>query len=185
MNLQEYLGANTGAADDMATRVDEAAYGKAPDGAPPTLSYGEYLAKRRQAQTEDFRRATLGDAGDAFLAANGTSHAAAPRLVDPRIQQQRQAEESAYWAKQDELRRGIEANRQAERAAQDKRFSAASKAYGERTRAQEAGLSAYGSTGSTPGQDEATRGYFEARYGSLGDARRGSRYRLAAGKGGK
>lgn len=136
LNLQEYLGANTGVVDDMATRVDNAAYSQ-PTGAPASLSYGEYLARRRVAQSETGRAALLGgDAGDSFLASQGRSRAAQPNIVDPQAKARQdasnQAASQAYWAKQAERNRGLVAERDAARKKQDDSVTAAKKAMEER-----------------------------------------------------
>lgn len=132
LNLQEYLNANSGTVDDMATQVDNAAYGQ-PSGAPASMSYGEYLARRRVAQVESGRAALLGgDAGDSFLASQGKSRAAQPNIVDPQAKARQDAAnrqtERAYWEKQAERNRGLASTAAAERQKQADSVTAAKKA---------------------------------------------------------
>lgn len=136
LNLQEYLGANAGVADDMATQVDNAAYGQ-PTGAPASMSYGEYLSRRRMTQNESGRAALLGgDAGDAAIASMGKSRAAQPNIVDPQAKARQDAanrqSEASYWAKQAERNKGLAAQAAADRQKQADSVTAARKAMEQR-----------------------------------------------------
>jgi hypothetical protein len=136
LNLQEYLGANAGVADDMATRVDDAAFSR-PANSPAAMSYGEFLARRRTTQSESGRAALLGgDAGDAAIAGMGKSRAAQPTIVDPQAKARQDAanrqSESSYWAKQAERNKGLAAQSAADRQKQADSVTAARKAMEQR-----------------------------------------------------
>ena len=185
LNLQDYLGANAGNVDDQATKLDEGAFQQAPqaNGAQPTsMGYGEYLARKRTAATEEGAAGLMGgDATDVMLARRGKSNARQPLVRDPSVMAGLKADEESYWAKQAERNKGIAQSAADARTKQDAAFGKAKKAYGERAQSDETALTNYGSQQSTRLQDEATRRYNEGRYGSLTGARQGQQSRRRFG----
>lgn len=186
LNLQEYLGANQGSADEMAQRLDAQQAGVDAQASQAavngnSMSYGQFLQKRRQMASqradESGRAAMLGgNVTDAFLAAKGRSTYSAPTM-DPRAVDSRKAEEADYWAKQAERNKGIAARDAAERQKQQSGYEKARTAYTTRARADEDALTNYGSDQSNAAQDEATRRYNEGRYGTMSGARQGQQAR--------
>lgn len=146
LNLQEYLGANQGSADEMAQRLDaqqsaldEQAQGAARRG--DSVSYGQFLAQRRtmasQRADESGRAAMLGgDAGDAFLAGRGKSNYRAPTMgsVEDMTRQQdaSRQQEADYWRKQAERNKGLADQQAADRKRQEDSVTAAKRAMEER-----------------------------------------------------
>jgi len=191
LNLQDYVGANQGAADDMATRLDTQAADIEQQGAQAAshgnaLSYGQYLAKRRTHESmraKDSTRGALlgGDIGDSLLARKGTSRAQPSGANMDRAFQQyldAQKSESDYWAKQAERNKGLTAQADAARNAQADAFGAARGKYVERVRSDEDNLTGYGSDMNSREKDDETRRYNEGRYGSITAARQGQQGRL-------
>lgn len=185
LNLQDYLGANAGNVDEQATKLDAATYRQAPqaNGTQPTsMGYGEYLARKRSAATEEGAAAMMGgDATDVMLARRGKSSAWKPLVRDPSVAAGMKADEDAYWAKQAERNKGLAQSAADARTKQDAGFDKAKKAYGERVQANETALTNYGSKQSTRAQDDATRLYNEGRYGTLTGARQGQQSRRRFG----
>jgi ubiquitin len=146
------------------------------------MGYGEYLARKRSAATEEGAAAMMGgNATDVMLARRGRSNARQPLVKDPSVMAGLKADEDAYWAKQAEHNKGIAQSATDARTKQDAAFGKAKKAYGERVQADETALTNYGSQQSTRLQDEATRRYNEGRYGSLTGARQGQQSRRRFG----
>lgn len=146
LNLQDYLDANQGAADDMAQRLDaqqQALDTQATQAASrgDSVSYGQFLAKRRtmasQRGDETGRAALLGgEAADSFLAGRGRSNyqQRATSSADAVRQQQdaTRQREADYWQRQAERNRGL-AQRDAEaRRRRDESVTAAKRAMEER-----------------------------------------------------
>lgn len=146
MNLQEYLAANQGAADDMSGRLDAQqaeldTQGQQAATKGDSLSYGQYLAKRRQMATmrgtDEGRAAMLGgEAGDAFLAGRGRS-TYQPRTVGTLDEMQRASAERKkasddYWAQQAERNRGLTVQAEAARQKQTDDVAKARRAMEER-----------------------------------------------------
>ena len=146
LNLQEYLGANQGSADEMAQRLDAQqseldSQASSAAGRGDSVSYGQFLARRRQMaaqRADESGRAEMvgGDAGDALLAQRGKSNYVARPMASVedvrRSAEARRQQESDYWMKQAERNKGLTAERDAARKAQDERFAAAKKAMEER-----------------------------------------------------
>lgn len=146
LNLQDYLGANQGAADDMAGRLDAQQMGvdaQAQEAATrnDSVSYGKFLAQRRQMaaqRADESGRAALlgGDAADSFLASQGKSTYSAPTMASAGDIQRRadasRQQEADYWAKQAARNRGLTAERDVARKKQDDSVTAARKAMEER-----------------------------------------------------
>lgn len=104
LNLQDYLGANAGVVDEEAQRASDAALNN-PAGEAASMSYGEYLARRRQLSTDAGRAALVnGGTADGFLAGRGRAVERQPNIVDQEaVRRQRESERKAeldYWAKQ-------------------------------------------------------------------------------------
>lgn len=147
LNLQEYLGANQGSADEMAQRLDAQqadvdAQASQAAASGNSMSYGQFLQKRRQMASqradESGRAAMLGgNVTDAFLAAKGRSTYSAPTGLPSVNDVQRRADasrqqEADYWARQAERNKGLAAERDAARKKQDDSVTAAKKAMEER-----------------------------------------------------
>lgn len=145
MNLQEYLGANQGAADDMSrqldeqqTAVDDSATQAATRNDP--VSYSKFLAQRRQLaaqrKTEEGRAGMLGGgAADAFLAGRGQSnYSARPMASVADIDARRQADqqrEADYWDAQKRRNAGLAQSAADEKRRQDESFAKARRALGQ------------------------------------------------------
>lgn len=142
MNLQDYLGANAGNVDDQATKLDAATYQQAPqaNGTQPTsMGYGEYLARKRSAATEEGAAALMGgNAADVMLARRGKSSMQTPQTFDPRAKATQDAanrkQEADYWAQQKTRNSGLAEQGAADRRRQDDAFGTAREAVDSRKR---------------------------------------------------
>lgn len=146
MNLQDYLGANQAAADDMAQRLDaqqqqldldatQAAEAKEP------VSYGQFLANRRAMaaqRADDTGRAALlgGEAADSFLAGKGRSNYRPREMASAEdLRKQRDAwnqRESDYWNRQAERNKAISQKEADARRQQDESVASARRAMEDR-----------------------------------------------------
>ena len=141
LNLQDYLGANAGNVDDQATKLDEATFAPAPQAngtQPASMGYGEYLARKRTAATEEGAAGLMGgDATDVMLARKGKSRFAGPTsFADPaaaaRQRMDNQKREADYWAQQSTRNKSLAEQYGADRKRQDDSVTAAKKAMEDR-----------------------------------------------------
>lgn len=134
LNLQDYLEANAGVADEQATRLDEATFGKPQ---PQGMALGEYLARKRVASTDEGASALMGgDITDVMLARRGQSQAARPMTFDPQAKARQDAanqqREASYWQEQAKRNQRLSDEAKAARQKQDDSVAASRKAMEER-----------------------------------------------------
>lgn len=140
LNLQDYLGANAGNVNEQATRLDEATFQQAPQGngtQPTSMGYGEYLARKRTAATDEGAAAMMGgDVTDVMLARRGKSNASRPDIRDPAAAERQridnQKREADYWAQQSTRNKSLAEQYGADRKRQDDSVTAAKKAMEDR-----------------------------------------------------
>lgn len=146
LNLQDYLEANQGSADDMAQRLEDQdtaidQQGSAAVQSGSRLSYGQYLAKRRTQEAlraKDSGRAALlgGDIGDSLLAREGRA-TAGPRSGSDWNQAEANraaaaSSERDYWDKQAARNKGLASANDDARVAQDKAYGSSFSAWDKR-----------------------------------------------------
>lgn len=142
MNLVDYLNANRGAADELASTLDaqqqqaeEAAVGEVQQGRA-AMSLGEYEARARsmrQARATDEGRAALlgGTTSDAFLAGRGQSGYTPTADFDAmrKSQARRQQESDEYWRQQAARNQASQAEREKATKTQREGFAQVRDAY--------------------------------------------------------